>query len=645
MSEETRNQAPVEQEVDVNEVRKVRIEKLNELVAKGENPFEITSYNRTATAGEILADYDKFEGKTVSLAGRLMSKRIMGKASFGHIMDNDGRMQGYFSRDDMGVDEYQAFKKLDVGDIIGIEGVVFKTKTGEISVHVKKVTLLTKSLLPLPEKFHGLRDPELRFRQRYVDLIANPEVKDVFVKRSKIISTIREVLDKKGFIEVETPVLNTLAGGANARPFITHHNTLDIDMYMRIATELHLKRCIVGGFEKVYEIGRQFRNEGMDTKHNPEFTTIELYQAYVDYNEMMNITEELYVAAAQKVCGSLDIIYQGTPLCLKTPWERLTMVQAVKKYTGLDFDNQPLDELIAAGNKMGLDMAADTSWGNALYNIFDAFVEEKLTGPVFIMDYPVEVSPLAKRKPSDPRLTERFEFFICASEGGNAFSELNDPIDQRSRFEQQMLAKAKGDDEAQPYDEDFCNALEYGMPPTGGLGIGIDRMVMFLTDSASIRDVLLFPTMKPIGEAKKKAEAKPQAVEEKKEMEQIDFSNVKIEPIFKDTVDFETFAKSDFRAVKVLACEAVAKSKKLLKFTLDDGERKDRVILSGIHEYYEPEELVGKTCIAIVNLPPRKMMGIDSEGMLISAVHEEDGHEGLNLLMVDPHIPAGAKLY
>lgn len=645
MSEETRNQAPVEQEVDVNEVRKVRIEKLNELVAKGENPFEITSYNRTATAGEILANYDKFEGQIVSIAGRLMSKRIMGKASFGHIMDSDGRMQGYFSRDDMGVDEYQAFKKLDVGDIVGIEGFVFKTKTGEISVHVKKVTLLTKSLLPLPEKFHGLKDPELRFRQRYVDLIANPEVKDVFIKRSKIISTIREVLDKKGFIEVETPVLNTLAGGANARPFITHHNTLDIDMYMRIATELHLKRCIVGGFEKVYEIGRQFRNEGMDTKHNPEFTTIELYQAYVDYNEMMNITEELYTTAAERVCGGLDITYQGTPLSLKTPWERLTMVQAVKKYTGLDFDNDSLETLIAKGNEMGLEMSPDTSWGHALYNIFDAFVEEKLTGPVFITDYPVEVSPLAKKKPSDPRLTERFEFFICASEGGNAFSELNDPIDQRSRFEQQMLAKAKGDDEAQPYDEDFCNALEYGMPPTGGLGIGIDRMVMFLTDSASIRDVLLFPTMKPIGEAKKKAETKPQAVEEKKEIEHIDFSNVKIEPIFKDTVDFETFAKSDFRAVKVLACEAVAKSQKLLKFTLDDGERKDRVILSGIHEYYEPEELVGKTCIAIVNLPPRKMMGIDSEGMLISAVHEVDGHEGLNLLMVDPHIPAGAKLY
>lgn len=645
MSEETRNQAPVEQEVDVNEVRKVRIEKLNELVAKGENPFEITSYNRTATAGEILANYDKFEGQIVSIAGRLMSKRIMGKASFGHIMDSDGRMQGYFCRDDMGVDEYQAFKKLDVGDIVGIEGFVFKTKTGEISVHVKKVTLLTKSLLPLPEKFHGLKDPELRFRQRYVDLIANPEVKDVFIKRSKIISTIREVLDKKGFIEVETPVLNTLAGGANARPFITHHNTLDIDMYMRIATELHLKRCIVGGFEKVYEIGRQFRNEGMDTKHNPEFTTIELYQAYVDYNEMMNITEELYTTAAERVCGGLDITYQGTPLSLKTPWERLTMVQAVKKYTGLDFDNEPLETLIAKGNEMGLEMSPDTSWGHALYNIFDAFVEEKLTGPVFITDYPVEVSPLAKKKPSDPRLTERFEFFICASEGGNAFSELNDPIDQRSRFEQQMLAKAKGDDEAQPYDEDFCNALEYGMPPTGGLGIGIDRMVMFLTDSASIRDVLLFPTMKPIGEAKKKAETKPQAVEEKKEIEPIDFSNVKIEPIFKDTVDFETFAKSDFRAVKVLACEAVAKSKKLLKFTIDDGERKDRVILSGIHEYYEPEELVGKTCIAIVNLPPRKMMGIDSEGMLISAAHEENGHEGLNLLMVDPHIPAGAKLY
>lgn len=499
MNEDIRNGAPQqENEIDVNEVRKVRIDKLNDLTGRGKNPFEITRFERTATAGNILADFDAYENKEVSVAGRLISKRIMGKASFGHIMDSDGRLQGYFSRDDMGVEEYQDFKKLDVGDIIGIEGFVFKTKTGEISVHVKKVTLLTKSLLPLPEKFHGLKDPELRFRQRYVDLIANPEVKEVFIKRSKIISTIREVLDGKGFIEVETPVLNTLAGGANARPFITHHNTLDIDMYMRIATELHLKRCIVGGFEKVYEIGRQFRNEGMDTRHNPEFTTIELYQAYVDYNEMMNITEELYTAAAMKVCGSLDISYQGTPLCLKTPWERLTMVQAVKKYTGLDFDGQPLSDLIAAGNKMGLDLPADTTWGKALYEIFDAFVEEKLTGPVFITDYPVEVSPLAKKKPSDPRLTERFEFFICASEGGNAFSELNDPIDQRSRFEQQMLAKAKGDEEAQPYDEDFCTALEYGMPPTGGLGIGIDRMVMFLTDSASIRDVLLFPTMRPL---------------------------------------------------------------------------------------------------------------------------------------------------
>ena len=640
------NQQKNNTESDLNEVLKIRREKLAVLQESGANPFEITSYERTATAGQILANYDEFEGKEVSIAGRLMSKRIMGKASFGHIMDSDGRMQGYFSRDDMGVDEYQDFKKTDVGDIIGIKGFVFKTKTGEISVHVKSATLLSKSLLPLPEKFHGLRDPELRFRQRYVDLIANPEVKEVFVKRSKIISTIREVLDKKGFIEVETPVLNTLAGGANARPFITHHNTLDIDMYMRIATELHLKRCIVGGFEKVYEIGRQFRNEGMDTKHNPEFTTIELYQAYVDYNEMMNITEELYTTAAERVCGGLDIVYQGTPLSLKTPWERLTMVEAVRKYTGLDFDNQPLEELIAAGNKMGLDMPSDTSWGHALYNIFDAFVEEKLTGPVFITDYPVEVSPLAKKKPSDPRLTERFEFFICASEGGNAFSELNDPLDQRSRFEQQMFAKAKGDEEAQPYDEDFCTALEYGMPPTGGLGIGIDRMVMFLTDSASIRDVLLFPTMKPLNGVRDENGVSSEAVEAPKaEPEKIDFSKVEIEPLFKDFVDFETFSKSDFRAVKVLACEAVPKSKKLLKFTLDDGTGTERTILSGIHAYYEPEELVGKTCIAITNLPPRPMMGIDSCGMLISAVHHEEGEEKLHLLMVDDHIPAGAKLY
>ncbi len=484
-------------EADANEVRKVRIEKLRELSENGKNPFEITSFDRTATAAEVNGDYDRFEGQSVRVAGRLVSKRIMGKASFGHILDSDGKLQGYFSRDDMGAEEYQAFKKWDVGDIIGIEGEVFKTKTGEISVHVKRAELLAKSLLPLPEKYHGLKDTELRYRQRYVDLIANPEVKDVFLKRSRIISTIREVLDKKGFVEVETPILNTLAGGANARPFITHHNTLDIDMYMRIATELHLKRCIVGGFDKVYEIGRQFRNEGMDPKHNPEFTTIELYQAYSDYKDMMDITEELYSTACMRVRGTLDIEYQGQPLCFKTPWARLSMVEAVKKYTGLDFDTQSLDELIAQANAKGLELAKNTSWGTALYEVFDRFVEEKLVGPIFIYDYPVEVSPLAKRKPSDPRLTERFEFFVCASEGGNAFSELNDPIDQRSRFEQQMLAKANGDEEAQPYDEDFCNALEYGMPPTGGVGIGIDRMVMVLTDSASIRDVLLFPTMRP----------------------------------------------------------------------------------------------------------------------------------------------------
>lgn len=498
MSEQQMNNTPERPEVDANEVRKVRIEKLGELQASGKNPFEITSFLRTATAGEVNGGYDKFEGTAVRMAGRLVSKRIMGKASFGHILDCDGKMQGYFSRDEMGADEYQAFKKWDVGDIIGIEGDVFKTKTGEISVHVKKAELLSKSLLPLPEKYHGLKDTELRYRQRYVDLIANPEVKDVFVKRSKIISTIREVLDSKGFIEVETPILNTLAGGANARPFVTHHNTLDINMYLRIATELHLKRCIVGGFDKVYEIGRQFRNEGMDTRHNPEFTTIEFYQAYADYKDMMAITEEIYSKACMRVCGSLDIEYQGQPLSFKTPWEKLTMVEAVRKYTGLDFDSQPLDELIKLANAKGLDLPVDTSWGKALYEVFDRFVEEKLVGPIFIYDYPVEVSPLAKRKPSDPRLTERFEFFVCASEGGNAFSELNDPIDQRSRFEQQMIAKAKGDEEAQPYDEDFCNALEYGMPPTGGVGIGIDRMVMVLTNSASIRDVLLFPTMRPL---------------------------------------------------------------------------------------------------------------------------------------------------
>ncbi len=498
MNEEIRNNANEEVEVDLSEIRKVRNEKLNDLISKGKNPFEIVSFNRTATAGAILADYDAFEEKTVVIAGRLMSKRIMGKASFGHVMDSDGKIQGYFSRDDMGVDEYMDFKKLDVGDIVGVEGRVFKTKTGEITLHVTKVTLLAKAMLPLPEKYHGLKDPELRFRQRYVDLIANPEVKDVFVKRSKIVSAVREFLDGEGFVEVETPVLNTLAGGANARPFITHHNTLDVDMYMRIATELYLKRLIVGGFEKVYEMGRIFRNEGMDPKHNPEFTTVELYQAYVDYNEMMNISERLICHCAEKACGSLELSYQGQPVSLARPWQRLTMVEAVRKYTGIDFDNADLSNLIKQANAKGLELDENTSWGNALYKVFDCFVEEKLHGPVFITDYPVEVSPLAKKKPTDNRLTERFELFITCRELANAFSELNDPNDQRERFIAQVKEKENGDDEAQPYDEDFCTALEYGMPPTGGLGIGIDRLVMLLTDCYSIREVLLFPTMKPI---------------------------------------------------------------------------------------------------------------------------------------------------
>ena len=500
MAEERKNGAnPAlpQEEPDYNEIVKIRREKLDRLIAEGKNPYEKVKFPRTHCSADILNRYEALEGQTVSVAGRILSRRLMGKAAFAHILDGAGQIQLYLKLDDLG-EAFEAFKDYDIGDIVGATGFVFKTRTGETSVHVTALELLSKSLLPLPEKYHGLTNQDMRYRQRYVDLIANPEVKKTFVARSRIISAIREYLDRLGYLEVDTPVLHTLEIGAAARPFKTHHNALDIDMYLRIETELYLKRLIVGGFDKVYEVGRIFRNEGMDTSHNPEFTTIELYQAYVDYNEMMNITEELYTTAAERVCGGLDIVYQGTPLSLKTPWERLTMVEAVRKYTGLDFDNQPLEELIAAGNKMGLDMPSDTSWGHALYNIFDAFVEEKLTGPVFITDYPVEVSPLAKKKPSDPRLTERFEFFICASEGGNAFSELNDPLDQRSRFEQQMLAKAKGDEEAQPYDEDFCTALEYGMPPTGGLGIGIDRMVMFLTDSASIRDVLLFPTMKPL---------------------------------------------------------------------------------------------------------------------------------------------------
>ena len=484
-------------EQEISEVRKVRLDKLAALEEAGKDPFELTTYERTATAGAIRADYDAYEGKSVSVAGRLMSKRVMGKASFGHIADSDGELQLYFSRDDMGAENYQEFKKLDVGDIIGVKGTVFKTKTGEVTVHVAEYTLLVKSLLPLPEKYHGLKDPELRYRQRYVDLIANPGVKDIFVKRSKIVSAIREYLDGEGFFEVETPVLNTLAGGANARPFVTHHNTLDVDMYLRIATELYLKRCIVGGFEKVYEVGRIFRNEGMDPKHNPEFTTVEVYQAYVDYNAMMDLTENLIRHCAMKACGTLDITYQGEALSFAGPWERLTMVEAVRRYVGMDFDAEELGDLIAKANAKGLELAADTSWGKALYEVFDNFVEEKLTGPVFVIDYPVEVSPLAKKKKSDPRLTERFELFIASKEIANAFSELNDPIDQRERFAAQMAAKAQGDEEAQPYDEDFVTALEYGMPPTGGMGMGVDRLVMLLTDSYSIREVLLFPTMKP----------------------------------------------------------------------------------------------------------------------------------------------------
>lgn len=498
MSDNAREQnVNVMPEQDIGEVRKVRLAKLAALEEAGKDPFELTTYERTATAGAIRADYDAYEGKSVSVAGRLMSKRVMGKASFGHIADSDGDLQLYFSRDDMGAENYQEFKKLDVGDIIGVKGAVFKTKTGEITVHVEGYTLLVKSLLPLPEKYHGLKDPELRYRQRYVDLIANPGVKDIFVKRSKVVSAIREYLDGEGFFEVETPVLNTLAGGANARPFVTHHNTLDVDMYLRIATELYLKRCIVGGFEKVYEVGRIFRNEGMDPKHNPEFTTVEVYQAYVDYNAMMDLTENLIRYCAMKACGTLDITYQGEKISFAGPWERLTMVEAVRRYVGMDFDTEELGDLIAKANAKGLELAADTSWGKVLYEVFDNFVEEKLTGPVFVTDYPVEVSPLAKKKKSDPRLTERFELFIASKEIANAFSELNDPIDQRERFAAQMAAKAQGDEEAQPYDEDFVTALEYGMPPTGGMGMGVDRLVMLLTDSYSIREVLLFPTMKP----------------------------------------------------------------------------------------------------------------------------------------------------
>ena len=635
----------VPQEENLSQLLQIRRDKLKELQESGNDPFQITRYEMDNDSANIKANFDALEGQAVSVAGRLMSKRGMGKVSFCDLQDKSGRIQLYARRDEMDEAEYARFKKFDIGDIVGVKGVVFRTQRGEMSVRVERVTLLSKSLLPLPEKFHGLTNTELRYRQRYVDLIVNPEVKRNFVIRSQFIKHVREFMDNRGFMEVETPVLNTISGGATARPFITHHNTLDIDMYMRIATELPLKRLIVGGMDRVYEIGRIFRNEGMDPKHNPEFTTIELYQAYADFNDMMDLFEDLLTSAAQKLLGTYQLEWQGEKLDLTPGWPRLPMHEAVKQYCGIDFMAITSDEeAVAAAKSIGVELpeTAEKTWGNALYECFDQKVEEKLIQPTFITMHPVDVSPLAKRSPKDPRLTERFELFICHSEMGNAFSELNDPIDQRERFQKQVELRDKGDDEAGMMDDDFITALEYGLPPTGGMGIGIDRCVMLLTDSDSIRDVILFPTMKPTDVP---AKAKASAAQEEKKEAAIDFSKVKIEPLFEEEVDFETFSKSDFRAVKIKECSAVPKSKKLLKFVLDDGSEKDRVILSGIHEYYEPEELVGKTAIAIVNLPPRKMMGIASEGMLISAVHEEDGHEGLNLLMVDDRIPAGAKLY
>ncbi len=650
MSEENTRQPAPEQEL--SEILQIRRDKLAALQQEGRDPFTITKFTRTAWSEEIKADYDAFAEKTISVAGRIMSKRGMGKAIFCHIKDDRGQIQLYVRADAVSAQEFADFRKYDIGDIIGVSGYVFKTKTEEISVHVQSVELLSKSLRPLPEKFHGMTNTELKYRQRYVDLIVNDDSRRNFVIRSKFVSYVRRFLDNRGYMEVETPVLNTISGGATARPFITHHNTLDIDMYLRIATELNLKRLIVGGIERVYEIGRIFRNEGMDTKHNPEFTTVELYEAYADFNDMMDLFEDLLSGAAMEILGTYDVQWQGQNISLAPGFRRMTMAEAVKEYLGVDFMAIESDEeAVAAAKAVGVDMEkVEPTWGHALYECFDQKVEEKLIQPTFITMHPVDVSPLAKRSPKFPRLTERFELFICASEMGNAFSELNDPIDQKQRFQKQVEMRAKGDDEAGMMDEDYINALEYGMPPTGGLGIGIDRCVMLLTGCSSIRDVILFPTMKPMDmpKAEKKQEAvadtEAQASVEVKE-EAIDFSNVQIEPLFSDFVDFETFSKSDFRAVKVLACEAVKKSKKLLKFTLDDGTGTERTILSGIHAYYEPEELVGKTCIAITNLPPRPMMGIDSCGMLISAVHQEGDEEKLHLLTVDPHIPAGAKLY
>ena len=649
MDEQNTTPQAQQPEAERSEILRIRREKLAALQQAGRNPFEETVYDVNAYAKDINEKFDEYEGKHVSVAGRILSKRGMGKAGFIDIQDQSGRIQCYVRKDHLGDEEYEWFKKYDIGDIIGVRGEVFRTQKGQISVKADEVKLLSKSLLPLPEKWHGLKDTELRYRQRYVDLIVNPDVKKAFVMRSRFIRHMRSYLDERGYIEVETPVLNTIAGGAAARPFITHHNTLNLDMYMRIATELPLKRLIIGGMDRVYEIGRIFRNEGMDTKHNPEFTTVELYQAYADFHTMMDIAEGILSSAAMELHGSYQIEWLGETVDLTPGWRRMTMVDAVKEYAGVDFgvisdDVQAVEAARAAG--VELPEAAEKTWGNALYACFDQKVEEKLIQPTFITMYPVEVSPLTKRSPQDARLTERFELFICHSEMANAYSELNDPIDQRYRFEKQLEQRERGDDETEMLDEDFLTAMEYGMPPTGGMGMGIDRCVMLLTGSDSIRDVILFPTMKPLNGVKDEIGVnKTESEAPKAEPEKIDFSKVEIEPLFKDFVDFETFSKSDFRAVKVLACEAVPKSKKLLKFTLDDGTGTERTILSGIHSFYEPEELVGKTCIAIVNLPPRPMMGIDSCGMLISAVHHEEGEEKLHLLMVDDHIPAGAKLY